>query len=238
MAKVGGGNPIPFEVGGGPSSSETAYFSMRSAVGEGGSAAEGTIEAAWRWSRARGLRAAFCEGRAAANYFPDRCVDAIEVYESILQKPASPEQSDEARRSEIVDGWVSTIDVSTSGLEARLQEIDSRFSILENDHETGTFTKFGRAFEDWDPSDPDASGPAFNGDIRSSDWPNYASDFNCIVLFALDAGTITSASVQTLERARKLLNDSLPAWVNFMFTRTTTGFILDIDLLDLEGFGT
>lgn len=238
MAKVGGGNPIPFEIGGGPSSSETAYFSMRSAVGEGGSAAEGTIEAAWRWARARGLRTAFCEGRAAANYFPDRCTDAINVYETILQTAASPNQSDEERRSLIIDKWIGTADVSTFGVEALLQRIDSRFSVLDNDHELGTTTMFGRAFEDWDPSDSAACGPAFDGDVKSTEWPNYSSDFNFIVQFAIDAGTITSEAVQKLERAKTLLNDVLPAWIDYMITRTSIGFILDIDLLDLEGFGT
>ena len=234
MAKVGGGNPIPFEIGGGPSSSESAYLAMRSAVGEGGAARDGTIEAAWRMARARGLRAAFCEGRAAAQYFPDKCTDSIEVFESILELAPSPDASDEDRRQDIVDRWVDSIDYSTSGIEERLQEIDSLFSILENDRDTATVTQYGRAFEDWDPTDGDACGPDFGGS-DSSGWPNYSSEFNCIVMYALSAGSITSASKKKIERAKALLNRLLPAWIDFMFTRTDTGFTLDLDLLDLGG---
>jgi hypothetical protein len=238
MARVGGGNPVPFEVGGGPSSSELACNAMKSAVGQGGSAADDTIEAAWRWARARGLRASFCDSRAAVCYFTDRTADAIETYEEILQIAASPDSSDEARRLIVVDKWIGTIDMSTAALEDRLQEIDSRFSILENDSATSTVTQHGRAFEDWDSNDPDACGPDFGVDKTSTSWPNYASDFNCEVLYALGEGPITTTIRRTLESARQLLIDSLPAWVEFTIVRTTTGFILDIDLLDLGGFGT
>lgn len=236
MGKIGGGNPIPFEIGGGPSSSEAAYNAMRSAVGIGGAAEDGTIEAAWRMARARGLRAAFCEGRVAAQYFPDRCTDSIPAFEEILELAPSPDASDEARRQDVLDRWIDSSDYSTSGIEDRLQEIDSRFSIIDNDRDTATITQYGRAFEDWDPTDGDACGPDFGG-RDCSDWPGYSSDFNCIVMFALDAGAITGAARKKIERAKDLLNRLLPSWVDFMFTRTTDGFTLDTDLLDLEGMG-
>lgn len=237
MANVGGGNPIPFKVGGGPSTSESAYGVMRSAVGEGGYAAEGTIEAAWRWARARGATAALCMGRAAAGYFPNRCTDSIGVYETILDISPSPESNDELRRQAVLDRWIDAIDYSTSGIESRLQEIDSRFSIVDNDYDTSTVTQHGRAFEDWDPTDSAACGPDY-GDSKSSAAPNYSSDFNFIVKFALDAGDLTSDSRHKLARAKELLNRLLPAWINWMFVRTTTGFVLDVDLLDLGGIGT
>jgi len=227
---------LPFEVGGGPSSSEAAYVAMREAVGQGGYAAEGTIEAAWRWARARGLRGAFCDGRAALCYFPDRTVDAIAVYEEILQLTSAPTETDEERRAAIVDKWIGLIDVSTSSLEDELQKIDSRFSILEHDFATSTTTQRGRAFEDWDPTDPLACGPDF-GVIKSTMWPNYSTEFVCQIMYALPVGPISTDALHCLDEAKTLLNEALPAWVDFEFTRTQTGFLLDIDLLDLEGFG-
>lgn len=236
MAKVGGGNPIPFEIGGGPSSSETTYNVLKSAVGEGGSAAEGTIEAAWRWAKARGLRAGLCEPRAAICYLPDRCFDTISVFENVLEISPSPDASDESRRQDVLDKWIDSADYSSDGIEERLQAIDSRFSVVMNDYDTSTVTQQGRAFEDWDPTDGAACGPDY-GVASSSMIPNYSSDFNFIVLFPLDAGTLSSENRIKLARARALLNELLPAWVNWMFIRTTTGFVLDTDLLDLGSFG-
>lgn len=237
MAKVGGGNPLPFEIGGGDSSSELAYRALKAAVGKGGSAAEGTIEAAWRWAKARALRAGFCEGRAANCYFPGKTVDGIPVYEAILGLVPAPNATDEERRQDILPLWIGTDDVSVSWLEEQLQAIDSRFSIVTPDHDTVTVTKHGRAFEDWTPADPDACGPDFGGGRDSTGWPNYSGDFHCIVKYDLPAGAITMAAQNTIERAKVLLNEALPAWVDFMFVRTITGFVLDTDLLDFAGFG-
>lgn len=237
MAKVGGGNPMPFEVGGGPSSSELAYEAMRAAVGLGGAAEDGTIEAAWRMARARGLRAAFCDGRAAANYLPDRATDALPVYEEILDVVAAPGTSDQERRDAVTDRWTQVPDATTAALQAELQEIDALFSIIDGDRDSAATTVLGRAFEDWTPSDPDASGPAFGGGRKSTLWPNYSSDFHCLVLYALSAGAITVSARNNIERAKALLNEALPAWVDFLFSRTTTGFTLDTDLLDLGSFG-
>lgn len=407
MAKVGGGNPIPFEIGGGSSSSELAYRVLRDSVGIGGSAVEGTIEAAWRWSRARGLRAAFSDSRAALCYFPDLTADAIKTYEDILLIAPAPEATDEERRRNIVDKWVGSIDVSTESLESALQRIDPLFSILENDEATATTTQHGRAFEDWNPfyiigeheidyaalaaltleleidgasrtilfepapgsnsdvidsinnagvlsldvapatdwaagdkieqidpavpgtycyavakidathycvrgmintftlgskigvsgsapkqaeqgaafpthallsaaltaslfsfkrlkligngtvveitggtgldalglaagmiATPEACGPAFGSGRNATSIPNYSSEYNCIVKFELPAGAIAPPTRRIIERAKELLVEWLPAWMNFMFTRTTAGFILDRDLLDLGGLGT
>jgi hypothetical protein len=58
------------------------------------------------------------------------------------------------------------------------------------------------------------------------------------VKFELPAGAIAPPTRRIIERAKELLVEWLPAWMNFMFTRTTAGFILDRDLLDLGGLGT
>ena len=238
MAKVGGGNPIPFEIGGGPSSSELAYQALRAAVGAGGSAADGTIEAAWRMARARGLRAAYCDGRAAACFFPDRSVDSIPVYEAVLGLVSSIGASEEERRQANVVKWVGLDDVSSPAVEEALQAIDPLFSLLDTDRVTAVTTEHGRAFEDWTPADPDACGPAFGGGRSSTGWPNYGSDFHCLILYALPSAALSAANRRTIEAAKAVLNEMLPAWIDWLFTRTITGFILDLDLLDLEGFGT
>ena len=236
MPKVGGGNPIPTEIGGGPSSSETAYEALKSAVGIGGSADDGTIEASWRMARARGLRAAFADGRAAMQIFPDRATDAIPVFEEILDTAPPPGDSDEDRRAVITDLWTKSVDASHQALEQKLQEIDPLFSIEVEDRDTVTVTQLGRAFEDWTPGDPDASGPAFGG-RESTLWPNYSGHFHCLIKYAIPAGAISLSAQNSIERAKALLNEDLPAWVDFMFFKTTTGFVLDTDLLDLGAFG-
>ncbi len=235
MAGLGEQNPLPFKVGGGPSVSEQACDALKQAVGEGGSAAEGTIEADWRRARGRGLRACMAVERSIMQAFPDVVSDFIPVYEEILGITANVGLSDEQRRAQIVDRWVRAIDATAPKLEEQLQAIDPLLEIIFPDRDTLRTTIPGRAFEDYLPGNPAACGPAFGGGHKVTSYPNYSQDFVCIVRYHVPSGQLTAENKRTIERVNALLNEALPAWVDF-WVITSIGFILDESLLDVGAF--
>jgi hypothetical protein len=237
VAKIGGGNPIPTQIGGGLSFAERIYKAMRAAIGEENVAAEGTIAAAWMWCRARGMAAAFADQRAVNQIWPDRATDGIPIFESILGIATTAAMSDEDRRQEIIRRMVLIISGVSSDLEDELQIIDPLFSLLPTERDSSDTTENGRGFEDYDPNDPASAGPAFGGGRSSTDWPNFSRDFVVTVQYDIAAGTATAEQKRRIEQAKQVLNDVLPAWVAFeIISNPSGGFILDTSLLDLGAF--
>jgi hypothetical protein len=241
LAYIGGSNPIPRQVGGGKALVERIYWAMRAAVGEGNYAVEtppaSTIEGAWRWARAQALASAQADERAVMQMYPDRATDMIEVYEEILGITAPSASSDEERRQEIVRRWVLAVTAVQEELEDELQLIDPLFSIIYSSYDASDTTEAGRAFEDYLPADPAASGPPFNGGRSSTDWPNYSADFIVIVLYDIGAGVLSAEQLRRVEQAKEVLNRALPAWVAFsIIVNPTGGFILDQSPLDFGTF--
>ncbi len=236
MPGFGGGNPFPIELGGGPSSTQKIYQTLKHAVGIGGAAEDGTIEADWRFAQARGLRAGWSIDRAVNQAWPSLATDYIQVYEEmLLLNPGS--LSDEERRKQILDRYTRSIDSSAGGIEEDLQEIDPLFSVINVDRDTARTTMFGRGFEDEAPGDTDACGPAFGGGRKSTAWPNYSTDFVSIVRYDLATGGLTAEAQRRIERAKGLLREVLPAWVDWWIFIGEPGFVLDQSLLDGGAFG-
>jgi hypothetical protein len=239
---IGGSNPIPEDIGGGRSLPERLYWAMRSAVGEHNYAIEEipgtTVEGAWRWCRALALAAMFADERAAHDACYDRCTDTIPVFEDILNITAPFASSDEERRQTIIDQIASGSTAISPTLEDELQEIDPLFTIVYAARDYADTTENGRAFEDYDPTDSQACGPAFGGGRSSTGWPNYSSDYICLVQYGVAAGAITAEQKRRIESAKAVLNRALPGWVDFMIVADPTGgFILDLSILDLGAFG-
>jgi hypothetical protein len=241
MAYIGGSNPIPTQIGGGLSLVHSVYKALRATVGEGNAAPEDipgdTIEGSWRWARALGLAAAFADDRAVYQMFPDRCTDMIPVYEEILGITPANDASDEARRAEIVRRWVLSVTAVKSELEAELQEIDPLFSIINAGEILADVTENGRGFEDYAPTNPRASGPAFGGGRRSTEWPNYSSRFVVLVKYNLPPSSLTALQKKRISDAEEVLNTALPSWVSYAIIGDNSGgFILDQSLLDFGAF--
>jgi len=234
---LGGGNPFPFVLGGGKSPTQQAHDALKSAVGDGGSAADGTIEAEWRVARSRGLAASMADDRAAAQAFPDTATDYIPVFEDILGLLAVTGLSEQERRDNITSRWASAVDATGDSIEDELQEIDPRFSVLSFGDTTTAVTAYGRAFEDFDTTSSSASGPAFDIGFKHTNLPNFSHRYTVLVEFAITAGVISENEKRLLNEAKDLLNRALPAWVGFMIvTDTAGGFILDTSLLDIGAF--
>ncbi len=227
---------LPLQVGGEPTPEEKAYRALRSNVGLRGSARDpNTVEDTWRWSKAIGLAAvsAFDE-RALYQSFPDTATDRVKNYEELLRIVAASTSTDEDRRRAIAALWTLKHEVAGPDLRAALSEIDPRLSVLEQTAASSSTTYHGRAFEDHDANESFAS-PA--GTYRSTAFPNYADDFVVTVLFNVGgSGVPTVSDARVVSSVETLLNDRLPAWVNFRIV-TSVGFILDTSPLDVTGFG-
>lgn len=239
---IGGSNPIPFQIGGGRSLPERIYWALRSAVGEHNYAVEDipgtTVEGSWRWCRALALAAMQGDERAMIDAIFSRCTDTISVFEDLLGITALAAASDEDRRQEIVDLIAHGATAISATLEDELQTIDPLFTVVYAAHDYADTTENGRAFEDYVPADPDASGPAFGGGRSSTEWPNYSSDYICLVQYGVAAGAISAEQKRRIVSAEAVINRALPAWVDFSIVNDPTGgFILDLSLLDLGAFG-
>jgi hypothetical protein len=153
----------------------------------------------------------------------------------------SSDQSDEERREIVAQLWTRTIDATNPKLTSMLQDIDALFEILVLPPEYTRTTEPGvRAFEDWDPGDPGACGPAFdlnNGASgpKATSFTNFSDDFIAFVHLDIGGGSFTPGNQRSFAAAQDELNESLPAWVDFRIF-TSCGFILDTDLLDVTAF--
>lgn len=236
MGKLGSGNPLPFEIGGGPSTVEKYYDALKQAVGKGNSGEDGSLEAEWRLARAKGIRAAFADERAVMQWFPDRCTDFIEVWEDLLKLTVGPGLEDQERRDNITERLTSAQSAITSVMERALQNIDPLFSVIGIEPSISITTVLGRGFQDTNPSAAQSCGPAFYGGRKSTQYPNYSSDFICYVLYDIGGGAPSAEQERIVVKAEQLLYDILPSWMDFNISFSAVGFILDQDLLDVGCF--
>lgn len=236
---AGLGNPLSFELGGGPSPQEQVYDVLFQNVGDGIRSTPDSLVEKWRMAKARGIAATSQDDRANTQAFPDLSTDFLPVWEDILGVIVDPGASVSARQETVLAAYTRVIDASYPKLLSGLQGLDSRMTILLIPHDLARTTVPGRGFQDWDPSNPQASGPAFNIDptigtsgANVTGFANFSDEFILHVLFDVGVGAITVENQRTLADAAALLNESLPAWVDFRLF-TSCGFILDQDLLDV-----
>lgn len=245
MGALGGGNPFGFELGGGPSRVEQTYAALKSAVGIGGSAAEGTMEAEWRFAKARGWTASLDDERAMYQTWPDTAEEGgVEVFEEILRITPPAEHTLQDRRLVAEAEYTRFLSAETPSLTADLQAIDPSITIGNpNQRDTVATTVPGRAFEDADPSAPEANGPKFFqfGSSKCSLFPNYSQDFIVVVYYPITPGPLTKVQMGNLMAIKELLDEALPAWCQFQvitnidpLTGLPACLILDQDRLDIS----
>lgn len=235
---AGLGNPLSFELGGGPSPQEQVYDAMYQNVGDGIQSQPDSLVEKWRRSRARGIAATQLDDRAATQAFPDLSTDYLPVWEDILKIPFDPGASEAQRQATVLAEYTRTIDATFPKLDATLQGLDPLLNILQLPHDLTRVTVPGRGFEDWNPAAIDASGPPFNlaatgsaGD-NATGFPNFSDDFILFMLYDIGVGIPSAPAQRTMVEAQEEMNESLPAWVDFRLF-TVCGFILDQDLLDI-----
>lgn len=234
------GNPLSLTLGGGPTPSESIYDALYQNVGTGLRSAPGSLVEEWRMARARGIAAATSDERAAHLAFPDLTEDFLPVWEEILGVSPPVGSSLEDRRIQVTVAYTRLIDATWNSIEETLAGIDPLLSVLILPPEYVRTTIPGRAFQDWNPADPAASGPAYNlypgsGGTTASGFPNYSDDFVLFLKFDVGAAILSPSNQRTLAAVELALSESLPAWVDWRIY-SDCGFILDDDLLDATVF--
>jgi hypothetical protein len=243
MGSFGAGNPFGFELGGGPSRVEQLNTSLKGAVGTGGSALDGTIEAEWRLARARGWASSLSDERAMYQTWPDTADEGgVEVFEELLAVVPTRDQTLQDRRDVVTPLWTQVSSATTPDLTLQLEAIDPTIAIIDfGSRDSITTTEPGRAFQDAIPADPGADGPIFFPATllpRETAFPNFSQDFILFVSYPLPAGPLSGVNIAVVFAIQDLLDKSLPAWCNFQITTKLDPlgcFILDTDILDLTG---
>lgn len=222
MASIGPLNPLPFQVGGGPTSTELAYKALRQAVGEGGSAPNDRgIEGLWRRSKAQGLAAATSHCRRALNQaFPFLATDLLPYYERILGIIPPTGATETARREEVVLLWTRRTSSVVPNLADELQALDTRLTIVQLPHSEAGTAQFGRAFaahED-DDGNPLEGGP-YGIERGHALAPGYSTAQIVHVRFAVGhTGPLTDAELVIVERAKRLLRGLLASDTDFQIS--------------------
>lgn len=231
MGVTGWLNPLPFDVGGGTTTVQDVYRTMRAVVGVGGAGPEDSLEDLPRQTRAYGTALAIeADERASDQYYPSRSTDALGYYESLLAVPLAPDLETHERQQLVSSVFTAPPATSAEDVDAGLLAIDARLSVLTLPDEFVETTQHGRAFEDLAGTEP------FNGGRKSTAFGNHSTTYLLSVLFDIGSGTpVTPLETAILSRAAQYLNEALPAWVTFQFVTSAGngGFILDNDLLDL-----
>lgn len=246
MGALGAGNPFGFELGGGPSRVEQINTSLKQAVGEGGSALDGTIEAAWRLAEARGWASSLSDERAMYQTWPDTADEGgLEVFEELLAVVPGGDETIQDRRDVVTPLWTKVSSAATPDLTLDLEAIDPSVAIINlANRDTFTTTVPGRAFQDFDPSSVMANGPPFFqvGPAKETLFANFSQDYILFVSYPLPPGPALSKSqLAVIFGIQDLLDESLPAWCNFQISTKLdplgpdSCFILDVDRLDLTG---
>jgi hypothetical protein len=236
MAELGGSSNFAFELGGEPSREMKTYTAMKRLVGEGipvpgDEYGDESFVEIWRMAKAQGLASVASFGEAAMyQAFPDTATDEIATYEDILGVFPPFDAPDETRRQLIVDRWILSIESSALKLEDQLAALDYRFSFIAPDPDVVQHVIPGKVL---DPVGA-ISGTFMNGRKHSS-WPNYSSDYVLRVLFSIGNVPLTEETAAIRSKAIDILQESLPAWVDFTIA-STQGFLLDSSLLDLGSF--
>lgn len=227
----GGQNPVPTQVGGGPTRFEQIVDLLKNAVGIGGSALDPeTVEHSWRRSKAAGLLAIDKNDERATNqWFPDLATDMIPEYERIFHLVPGPGASEEDRRSAITLEWSRRIRSDSPTITEELEKIDSRLTGQTVPRSQARVSFAGRYFEQLD------GGESF-GSRKATDYPNFSDDYVEVVLFDIGAATIpTRSHQQTISNVEDQMNRILSAWMDFRVV-TGIGFILDQSPLDVTAF--
>jgi hypothetical protein len=210
---MGWKNPLPFKIGGAPTTVELTYEQLRKALGRG----PGNTQAIGPRDGLRDLWTK-CEALAVATSlahwehaiwqaFPHTSTDFLTVWENLLGLPASDELV--IRQRTVAAKYTQEIDATIPGLREQLQEIDPRFDadLIPDRYKITTI-----ACKEFGPL-PGVAGSPFGTGLwaarESTAYPNFSDDFIVRVRFS---GLPTE---ELFAQVADLLNDVLPSWVDF-----------------------
>jgi len=229
---IGWNNGLPFRVGGGPTLEDRLFAELVQAFGYGlvPDDIEESIEGLFLIGMAKALAAAASFDEAAATQvFPGLATDAIADYEQILQL-AIESVDEEDRRRAVEEQWTWIPPTTMPLISERLLEIDPRFDLLDVTWLESATTHFGRTMQGQSGED------AFGGGRTATNVPAFSNADVVYVFLDVGAGPLSDSARSAYERGRRLLHDSIPAWMDYQIA-TDTDFILDLSVLDGTMFG-
>jgi hypothetical protein len=210
MGAFGWHNPWPFEWGGDPTEVESIYNALRSAVGSLAAEDDSGIDGLWRACKAQMIPAATsCTERAVMQAFPQAATDHLPLWEAYLAIVPPVDATDVSRRAAIIEIYTRNVLADGPDLRLSLKTIDPRFEVLTVSRDLSTITVLGYPY--------------------ASHSPAYSSDYVIPIQFVTVA---LDSDRRILARARAMLNDTLPAWVDYSIV-AGSGFVLDQSNLDV-----
>jgi hypothetical protein len=228
---IGWQNPVPFEVGGGPTAEERAQRALLDAVGRGGAAADqdDSVDGSWRQAVAEALGVLSGYGEhALLQGFPHTASDGVETFEDVLRLEPPVDESVEDRRQAATARWVDRSGADCPSLSEHLEAIDPRLSLISDvewdDEDT---TVLGRTIGD--------SAESYGETLVGSSWPNYSGEFRIYVLF--DTGSVdplTATEQVIVQRAKDYLCEALPSVYDFAVI-TSRSFLVGTSPLGYTG---
>lgn len=235
MGGFGWDNPFPFELGGGPTDTETLYLELRKAVG-GAAGPPDSAEDVWRQCKAATIAAALAAiERAALQALPLWATDHLEVYETLLRIPRAATERE--RQIACATALVQQLGADIPSIRTDLKKMSPKLDVDSVAYAQAVIGVFGKMFAPRDASVPYGSG--LNAGFAATSWPNFSTDFVLHVRYSLAAGE-TIPGAELLAQVKRYLCNVLPSWVDFVIY-TGTGFYLDggvdgTSLLDLTAF--
>jgi hypothetical protein len=219
MSALGSLSPLSVALGSGTSHVEDVYRTLRAAVGTSASPVDG-LDDLWRQARAVGIASGqLALDRAAFQALPEAATDHLAAYERNLAIAFTPGRTEQERRERVTAAWVREIVSTPRGIELSLQNISANYSLVPTDHDQTDSFQHGRAY-------PARGEEATRG---TTNYPNYSTAFRVNAAYSVPVGE-TVIPAAHLTDGRQLLNDSLPAWVDFVISQegdSGAGFYAD-----------
>ena len=210
---LGWGNPLPLSLGGAPTVVEIIYDSLRKAHGRGPNQdyAIGPVDGIrdlWTIIEARAIACALSYWEHALwQAFPHTSTSFVVVWENLLLLPSTGELAE--RQQAVAAAYTRQIDATIPGLREQLKEIDDGFDVDTIPEELTITTMAGKEFGPLPGVAGSPYGTGLWADRDATAWPNFSDHF---ILRVRYSGT---PSDEQLAQVAALLNDVLPAWVDF-----------------------
>jgi hypothetical protein len=214
-------NPIPLEIGGGPTTVELTYEALRRAHGRGPGQADAIgprdgLRDLWTKCEAIAVATSLAHWEHAFwQAFPNTSTDFVTVWENILGIPSADTLVERQRL--ITAAYIREIDATIPGIREALKDIDTRFDVDSIPDDLKIITIAGKEFGPLPGAAGAAFGSGFAASRQSTAFPNFADDFIVRVRFL---GLPTDI---LLAQAADLLNEVLPSWVSFEIYNLSDG---------------
>lgn len=229
---LGWENALPLELGGGPTDFERIYTALRRAMGRGGVGPEGGLEDLWRQCKASIIADAGVGVESAVlQILPDQATEGLDAWEELtgVEPAATTTERQEATAAALTRKLLADL----PSLRASVNALDPSLDLELQGHATARVAQFGKAFGPRTGSPPFGTGGSAS--VQSAAYPNFSDHFVYLV------HATAPPSDLLLFQLGEVLNETLPAWVDWDWYADPLGFYLDggandLSLLDVTSF--